>query len=102
MKFSTVLVAALLAITAFSMVFSRHIETERRLEMADVPGAQSEIQSGGHPEIIREDDEKQDFDDEKDGLDDEKDDFSDDEKQDFDDEKDGLDDEEDDLYDEKD
>ncbi len=51
MKFSTVLIVALLAFTAFSMVFTRPVETEKRLEMTDVPGAQSGIQSGGHPEI---------------------------------------------------
>merc|ERR1712111_220829 len=118
MKFSTVLVAALLAFTAFSMVLTHPVETERRLEMADVPGAQSWIQSGGHPEM-REDDEdleelkdgkdnledgKDDIDDVKDNLDDEKDDKHDqgeldDEKDDqdeLDDEKDELDDERDD------
>merc|ERR1712111_138358 len=104
MKFSTVLVAAFLAFTAFSMVFTHPVETERRLEMADVPGAQSWIQSGGHPEM-REDDVKDNLDDEKDDqdeLDDEKNDQGelDDEK----DDQDELDDEKDDqdeLDDEK-
>merc|ERR1712029_834445 len=107
MKFSTVLVAAFLAFTAFSMVFTHPVETERRLEMADVPGAQSWIQSGGHPEMREDDEDLEDLKDGKDDLEDGKDD-KDDVKDNLDDEKDDqdeLDDEKDDqdeLEDEKD
>merc|ERR1712111_295567 len=101
MKFSTVLVAAFLAFTAFSMVFTHPVETEMRLEMADVPGAQSWIQSGGHPEMREDDEDLEELKDGRDNLEDGKDDIDDvkDDQDDLDDEKNDqgeLDDEKDD------